>query len=141
MRNLYASADAIFRAFDDRIVGFLDKNRKAIEKEYRSVAGRPVSDSEISSFLSGLGDAIYDRIDVDPAQLDRFVGFYVNDSRLQQMVSDAIESSVVGRPVAASRLSGLLRSIASDLDRSPAPSLSGLRGDLSRLISSLNGRE
>ncbi len=93
MKRRYASVDAFVQVFDDKISKYLDKNRKAIELEYKEKAGAPVQDAEIQSFLQGLGDAIYEQIQLDPAQLERFANFYVGDDKMQKMVSSAVDSS------------------------------------------------
>lgn len=93
-----ATLDAVVEAFDEKISDFLQRNRPAIEKEYRAAAGREVSDDEIDGFLSGLADDIYSSIVPDESHLQRFADFYVGDDRLEKLVSEAVERGTGYQP-------------------------------------------
>lgn len=103
MRHVYASVDAFVDVFDKKIVGFLDKNRESIVRQFREKAKRPVEDAEVEKFLANLGDQIYDAVQLDPSQLDRFANFYVGDAKLHEMIDGLIEGEVAfPKPIAAS---------------------------------------
>lgn len=143
MRHLYASVDAFVKAFDDKIVKFLDKNRESIVRQIREKAKRPVEDSEVENILSGLGDRIYDAIQLDPAQLDRFANFYVDDSKLHKMIEGMIEGEVsFPKPLAASTTPGdvvaAIRALAEDV-RTGACSIADARCRLDKLCCGLCG--
>jgi len=126
-----ASGDAVFEAFDKAIESYLAKNRAAIEKEYKAAAGRPVQDSEIDSFISGLGDSVYSGISIDPGHLKRFVDFYVGDDKMQKVVSAAIEQATQYPPA---RAASDISAIAAALDSSRSPSLSKLSSAISSVL-------
>lgn len=129
-----ASGDAVFQAFDQAIESYLTKNRQAIEKEFRAAAGRPVQDSEVDSFIQGLGDSLYETVQPDPAHVKRFVDFYVSPDKLQKAVTTAIEGAVAYSP---GRAAADLVAIADALDRAKAPSATKLMAALDRVASRL----
>ena len=90
-----ASADAIFQAFDRQIDTWVGKNRPQLVDRYRKAAGRPVEDSELNSFLNGLGDRLYEDIQLDPGATKRFVEFHASDQKLWQMADDLVEDAAV----------------------------------------------
>ncbi len=129
-----ASGDDVFQAFDNAIEAFLTKNRSAIEKEFKTSAGRPVDDAEIAAFISGLGDSLYESVKPDPAHVKRFVDFYVGDDKLQKAVSASIEQATQYPPA---RAAADLRAIASALDSSSRPSASKTSAAIARVLSRL----
>lgn len=140
-RNRTASLDTIFEAFDDKIETFLGKFGDDIGREYRSKVGRPLNDSEVDSFVDGLGDKLYEVIQPDPSALQRFVGFYTDDAKLQKIVSEIIENSKFPTsPVAStspSTLASTLRQIADRIDASKKPSQSLVASELKRVIATI----
>jgi hypothetical protein len=98
MKKILASADVIFGLFDEKINNFLTKNKQSIFRQFREKVRRPVDDSELELFYDSLGDDIYDMIDLDERQLDRFVSFYVSDAKMHEMVDSLIESQSFPRP-------------------------------------------
>lgn len=127
-----ASGDDVFKAFDSAIESYLTKNRKAIEQEYRKVAGKPVTDEQVDSLIQGLGDSIYGSISLDPAHVKRFVDFYVSDDKLQKAVSSAIEAAALD--YSPDRAAADISAIADALDRAVRPSSSKLAAALSSVI-------
>jgi len=136
-----ASADAVFKAFDDKISGYLDKNRASIEKELRMRAGRGVSDADVEAFMAGLGDAIYDAVEPDSAHLNRFVDFYVSDDKLSGVISDMIEKSSQYPRAASgpSEVASALRAISSCLSRK-RPVAASVGAGLRRILVSISDR-
>jgi hypothetical protein len=130
MRRI-ASGDAVFQAFDEAIESYLAKNRKAIESEYKKAAGRQVQDSEIDSFLSGLGDSVYAGISPDPAHVKRFVDFYVSGDKMQKAITSAIEQATQYPPA---RAASDLERIAASLDSASRPSISKLSAAISSVL-------
>lgn len=90
-----ASADAVFQAFDHQIDAWVGKNRPQLTDRYRKAAGRPVQDQELNSFLDGLGDRLYEGIQLDPGAMKRFVEFHASDQKLGQMADDMIEDAAL----------------------------------------------
>jgi len=129
-----ASGDDVFQAFDSAIESYLTKNRQAIDKEFRSRAGRPVQDSEVDALIQGLGDSLYDSIKPDPAHLKRFVDFYVSPDKLQKAVSEAIEAAAEYAP---GRAAADLRAIADAVDAARRPSAKKLVAALRRVAARL----
>lgn len=142
MRHVYASVDAFVEGFDKKIVGFLDKNRESIIRQIREKAKRPVEDAEVEKLLSSLGDQIYDSVQLDPAQLDRFADFYVSDVKLHELVEGLIEKEVAfPKSLAASSpvdLASELRAIAEAV-RTSACSVADARCRLDKLCCGLCG--
>lgn len=143
MRHLYASVDAFVEAFDRKIVDFLDKNRESIVRQIREKAKRPVEDAEVERILSGLGDSIYDAVQLDPAQLDRFANFYVGDAKLHEMIDGLIEGEVsFPKPLAASSapsdVAASIRALAEEV-RTGACSLADARCRLDQICCGLCG--
>ncbi len=135
-----ASADAVFKAFDDKISAYLDRNRASIEKEYRQGAGRGLPDSDVSSFMSGLGDSIYDEVHVDQAHLSRFVDFYLSDDKLSQLVSKSIDASREYPRAASSpsSVSDSLRRLAASISGGPgAPDASSVASSIRQILDSV----
>lgn len=130
-----ASADEVFQAFDRKIEDYLKKNRSAIESRYKSLAGRPVDGAELDSFMSSLGDSLYDGVKLDPQHLARFVDFYVGDERLGKIVDEAVEAAATNYGPA--RAASDVEAIASALDRARCPSLSKLLSAVDVLSSRL----
>ncbi|HEY8096902.1 MAG TPA: hypothetical protein VIE65_12545 [Methylobacter sp.] len=128
-----ASGDEVFKAFDDKISSYLDKNRASIEQEYRQRAGKQVSDADVEAFISGLGDAIYDHLKLDPAHVSRFVDFYAGDEKLQKMISGFIDSSRE-YPRAASVPPGKISSELRRISDSIRPGMSISRSSISRSL-------
>lgn len=128
-----ASADAVFEAFDKKIEDYLRRNRKAIEQQYKSAAGRPVDAPEFDSFFSGLGDALYAGIQPDPQHLSRFVDFYAGDQKLEQAVGALVESAATA--YAPGRAASAIASIADALDRARRPSMAKLSAALDSVLS------
>jgi hypothetical protein len=137
-KNRIASLDTIFEAFDDKIETFLGKYGDDIAREYRSKVKRPISDTEVDTFIGGLGDRLYAIIQPDPSSLQRFVNFYADDVKLQKAVSDIIEnSSFPTAPIAStspSSLASTLRQIADRIDASKKPSQSLVASELKRIV-------
>ncbi len=134
MRRTTASGDDVFKAFDDAIETYLTKNRKAIEQEYRKVAGKPVSDADVDSLVQGLGDSIYQSVALDPSHVKRFVDFYVSDDKLQKAVSSAIERAT-STAYSPDRAASDISAVADALDRASRPSASKLAAAISRILS------
>lgn len=131
-----ASGDDVFQAFDTAIEAYLTKNRKAIEQEYRKVAGKPVTDEQVDSLIQGLGDSIYGSISLDPAHVKRFVDFYVSDDKLQKAVSSAIEAAT-SDAYSPDRAASDVSAIADALDRASRPSTSKLSAAISSVLARL----
>jgi len=132
--NRTASGDDVFKAFDGAIESYLSSNRQAIEKEFRSSAGRPVQDSEVDAFIQGLGDVLYDAVKPDPAHVKRFVDFYCSPDKLQKAVTSAIGDAVAYAP---GRAASDLRAIADAVDRAERPSARKLAAAIERVLSRL----
>jgi hypothetical protein len=140
-KNRIASLDVIFEAFDDKIETFLEKYGDDIAREYRSKAKRPISDSEVDAFVDGLGDKLYEVIRPDPNSLQRFVGFYTDDAKLQGIVNNIIEnSSFPTSPIAStdpSHLASTLRQIADKIDASKRPSRNLVASELKLIVAAI----
>lgn len=134
MRRTNASGDEVFKAFDSAIESYLTQNRQAIVKEFRAAAGRQVQDSEVDSFVQGLGDSLYNAVQPDPAHVKRFVDFYVSPDKLQKAVTSAIEAASAYTP---GRAASDLLAIADALDRARSPSAAKLVTALGRVSSRL----
>jgi polyhydroxyalkanoate synthesis regulator phasin len=140
MRHLYATVDAFMEAFDNKIVKYIDSHRSQIKSDFEAKAKRDVSEEELDSLFRNLGDLIYDNIELDPNQLERFVNFYVNDQKLGDMVDDVVDDIATHESIySPNKISTALRGIANKIDASQKPSVTLVIDDLRRILSAVSG--
>jgi len=121
------------QGFDDAISSWVDRNLNSLAETYG--ASR-------MQLLGDLGDRIYHEIELDPAHLKRFIGFYINDHKMQDLVEE-IMSEV---PRAASRkgamtpdrTSAALRRIAAAIDQSDSPDPRKVCKERNRVLAAIN---
>ena len=127
MGKRQASVDQMVHGFDDAIGAWVDKNIDAIAETYGV---------EKVELLGDLGDRIYQEIELDPNHLKRFIGFYVNDNKMQELVDDVMSELPRAASVSPAEVSASLRAVAAFLSAGSAPSRSDV---VSRLSSVLDG--
>lgn len=110
-----ASVDAMVQGFDEAISNWVDKNLDSLVEEYGL--------DKVESLADDLGDRLYAKIQLDPSHLKRFIGFYVNDPKMQDLVDDVMADSVRGASLTPAQASALLRETADFIASSDSPSL------------------
>jgi hypothetical protein len=134
MKRRSASVDAMIQGFDDAISAWVDGSIDSLAETYGV---------DRIQLLGDLGDRIYHEIELDPAHLKRFIGFYVNDNKMQDLVEEIMSeiprAASRRRAMTPSYTASVLRRIASYIDKSEAPDSRAVRRELGRVLAAIDG--
>ena len=120
-----ASVDAMITGFDDAISAWVDANVDGLVETYGM--------EKVESLADNLGDHIYADIELDPSHLKRFIGFYVSDNKMQDLVEE-IMSDVPRAASSPSEVAWSLRNAADLISSSESPSSSHVVDHLKALL-------
>ena len=123
-----ASVDDVFRGFDSAIDRWVKSKARELEGKY--------GPEEAARMADTLADWVYQDIEVDPAHMDRFVKFYVDDVKL----ADALDEFLAGFDKDAAKVAAVLEKIASGIDASSRPASEPVMRDLEAVLGLLPDR-
>lgn len=124
-----ASVDAMVQGFDDAIAAWVDKNVDGLVETYGM--------EKVEGLVDNLGDHIYQDIELDPNHLNRFIGFYVNDKKMQDLVEEIMSEIPRAASVTPNQVSARLRGIAGSIAVADSPQADVVVAHLRELLAAL----
>lgn len=70
---------------------FLEKHKAQIDVVYKKIMKMEIDSDDLDDFLIKLEDYVYEMLPIDEKQLERFLGFYLQEHKLAEYVGEYLK--------------------------------------------------